>query len=153
MHFRYPVLIALLLLPACRQEDTDRDTALAGSPADTVRGGAAEGTVEFEAPRLIPGVLAQLQLVQESGGRLDEGSTAAYRGGAGALVDAMLTDLYRVGLGDDGSFRKQGDSVVRLVGGGAGDAPDADPARLRHSAALLRRLIETYQQRMRETPQ
>lgn len=153
MYFRPAVLLAFLLLTGCRQQDRDRDTALAGTPADTVRNGAADGAVEFEAPRLIPGVLAQLQLVQEAGGRLEEGSTAAYRGAAGALVDAMLTDLYRVGVGDDGSFRLRGDSVVKLVGGGAGDAPKADPARLRQSAALLRRLIETYQQRMREAQQ
>ena len=155
MHFRHAVLLSLLL-PGCGQQSPDREIASRGTAADSevaVSGeglGAAQGAVEFEAPRLIPGVLAQLQLVQDSGGRLDEGTTAGYRTAAGLLVDAMLTDLNRVGVGDDGSFRALGDSVVRLVGGGAGDAPKVDPVRLRQSAALLRRVIETYQQRMRE---
>ena len=156
MSFRHSTLLALLLLAGCRQQNTDRENTVSGSAADselTTTGeglGAAQGAVEFEAPRLIPGVLAQLKLVQDSGGRLDEGTTAGYRSAAGALVDAMLTDLNRVGVGDDGSFRALGDSVVTLLGEGAGDAPKVDPHRLRQSAALLRRAIGTYQQRMRE---
>ncbi len=155
MAFRHALLLALLLSPACRPQGSDSGQTVGGTAADsavteTGQGlGAAQGGFEFEAPRLIPGMLAHLKVVEDSRGRLDEGTTGGYRSAAGALVDAMLTDLNRVGVGDDGSFRALGDSVVNLVGEGAGDAPKADPERLLQSAALMRRAIDTYQQRMR----
>lgn len=147
--------LALVLLAACRQQSSDSGRTLEGTPADSAitgsggRLGAAQSGVEFEAPRLIPGMLAQLQVVEDSSGRLGEGSLAGYRSAAGTLVNAMLTDINRVGVGDDGSFRALGDSVVETVGGGAGGVPDTDPGKVRRSAALMRRLIDTYQDRMR----
>jgi hypothetical protein len=129
-----------------------------GSPADTVLTGSADelrtdtSGVEFEAPRLIPGLLASIQNVTERGGKVDEGTAAGYRQTAGTVVDAMLTDLNRIGVGDDGSLRALGDSAVMLIGEGAGDAPKADPDKLLRSAALMRRMVEAYQQRMRPMP-
>lgn len=149
------ILPALVLLAACRPQSSDSGRAVGGTPADSEltgageRLGAADSDVEFEAPRLIPGMLAQLRVVEDSGGRLGPGSAAGYRQAAGTLVDGMLTDVNRVGVGDDGSLRALGDSVVKIIGGGAGEAPEADPEEMRQSAALMRRMIDTYQQRMR----
>jgi hypothetical protein len=155
MTFRYPLLLILMLLAACRQRSPDSGRTLEGSPADSVVTGAgnsltAEPGVEFEAPRLIPGMLAMLEIIDERKGRVDEGTAAGYRQAAGSLVDAMLSDLYRVGIGDDGSFRALGDSAVTLVGGGAGEAPEAKPEEVLRSAGMMRRLIEMYQRQMKE---
>ncbi|MBA3259309.1 MAG: hypothetical protein H0T68_07590 [Gemmatimonadales bacterium] len=152
---RQLLFLALVLPAACRSQSSDSGRTLEGTPADSAitgtgeRLGAAESGVEFEAPRLIPGMLAQLQVVEDSSGRLGEGSMAGYRSAAGTLVDAMLTDINRVGVGDNGDFRALGDSVVKTVGGGAGGVPDTDPEGIQRSAALMRRLIATYQEKMR----
>jgi hypothetical protein len=147
------LLVALLLLGGCRSSNSDTGRNQPGVAADSeLTGGgaglgAAESGVEFEAPRLIPGMRAMLGVVADSG-RLDEGTATGYKQAAGRLVDAMLTDLNRVGVGDDGSFRAMGDSVVDLLGGGTG-VPDADAGEIERSAALLRRMIDSYQERMR----
>jgi hypothetical protein len=148
-------LFALALLAACRPRTSDSGRTLEGSPADTAVIGAGDRLeadttgLEFEAPRLIPAMRASLQVVTEQGGKVDEGTLAGYRHAAGRLVDAMLTDLNRVGVGDDGSFRALGDSAVAAIGGGAGDAPRAEPGAVLRSAGMMHRLIERYQERMR----
>jgi len=159
MTSRVTLLLAAALVGGCRAQTSDAERTLRGTAADSaITGdsnqlGAANAGVEFEAPRLIPGVLASMQVVTEGKGKVDEGTAAGYRQAAGTLVDAMLTDLNRVGVGDDGSFRARGDSVVTLVGGGPGDAPSPDPDRLMRSATQLRGLIDTYQERMRSAQQ
>lgn len=148
------LFLTLILLSGCRQQSSDPRQTLGGSTADSEvtgsgeRLGAAGGGVEHEAPRLIPGMLAILGMVTDSAGRLSEGTLTGYKQAAGRLVDAMLTDLNRVGVGDDGSFRALGDSVVNALGGGTG-VPDADAEAVRRSAEMMRRLIGTYNQRMR----
>lgn len=154
MWFRSSLLLVLTLVPACRPQGSDSGPTQRGTVADsevTGSGSLSADTagVELEAPRLIPGMLATLQLVEERGGRMEEGNVTAYRQAASSLVDAMLTDLNRLGSGDDGSFRALGDSVVALVGGGAGDAPEAEPEAMLRSAGMMRRQIEIYQERMR----
>lgn len=155
MIVRYPLLIAPLLVAGCQPQTSDGGRALEGSPADSLVTGTGNhlrtdtAGVEFEAPRLIPGMLATLRIIDERQGRLDAGTLTGYRQAAGALADGMLADLHRVGVGDDGSFRALGDSVVVIIGGGAGGSPEAEPEEVLRSAALARRLIDGYQRRMR----
>jgi hypothetical protein len=148
MRFRRLLLLFLLLpLAGCkdRRPGTAADSVVSGGA-----GGATATTASYEAPGLIPGVERMLQLVEQRQGELDEGTTAAYRNQASHLVNAMVDDLYRTGNVSDGSIRAWGDSALILIGGGAGDAPTAKPQDVLKSAAIVRRIIEEYGQRMRD---
>ena len=114
---------------------------------------AAEG-VEYEAPRLIPGMRAQLEQLRRPGGAGEsaEAGLTTYKNMAGSLVDAMLVDLNRVGSAEAEEVRALGDTVLNLVGGGTG-VPDASPEDVARSAELMRRLIDRYQQAMRAVRQ
>ncbi|HWB42618.1 MAG TPA: hypothetical protein VG500_15255 [Gemmatimonadales bacterium] len=143
--------LALLLLLACRESRSGMPET--GTPDVATRTGSAEmeddkAGVEYEAPRLIPAVRAQISRLQEEGGA-SEGNLTAFRSGAGTLVDAMQTDLNRVGVTDSGYFRVLGDSVLRAIGGGAGTPPDLKPEDVRPAAAQVERLIGLYEERMR----
>jgi hypothetical protein len=96
-----------------------------------------EAGVEFDAPRLIPGVRAQISEIEGPAGA-DEGNLTAFRNGVGALVNAMKADLNRVGVTDSGYFYVLSDSVLRGIAGGAGDL------------AQVERLIGIYEERMRK---
>ena len=72
----------------------------------------SEPGVEFEAPRLIPAIHAQITRLQEPQGSTEENLTA-FRNSVGALVSAMQADLQRVGVTDSGYFRPLSDSVTR----------------------------------------
>jgi hypothetical protein len=82
------------------------------------------------------------------GGGAAEANVTAYQAMADDLVNAMLTDLNRVGSSEIDGIRMLGDSVVNLTPGGAGVA-DADSEELARSTALMARLIDRYQQAMR----
>jgi hypothetical protein len=136
----------LTLLPACRRETPETATAdSASGPAiapNSASGDTASG-VEAEAPRLIPAMRAELQQLQTGG----EGNLESYRGTVSQLVDAMQADLTRSGRTDSGGFKMLADSVLRELGGGAGNPkPDAEAAR--RSVPAVRRLIDLYQTRM-----
>lgn len=140
------VFAILLIVPACRREPPETAAADGGSaPAvapGPVSGDTAAG-VEAEAPRLIPAMRAELQQLQSG----HEGNLESYRGMVGQLVDAMQADLTRAGRTDSGGFKLLADSVLRDLGGGAGNPkPDADNAR--RSVPAVRRLIDLYQTRM-----
>ena len=141
------LLIAwLTVLPACRRETPETgtaDTASASTIApNSTHGDTAEG-VEAEAPRLIPAMRAQLQQLQSGGER----NLESYRGMVGQLIDAMESDLTRAQRTDSGGFKLLADSVLRDLGGGAGNPkPDADNAR--RSVPAVKRLIDLYQSRM-----
>lgn len=152
------VLLLLMIgaLAGCDRNAARSGRAQPGSPADselTVAGdtvAAANTSVELEAPRLIPGLRAQLSALRDPEAGLSEGNITAYRTLAGDVVTAMMADLNRVGSPEAGQVRALGDSVVRLIGGGAGDAPAPSPERVTTSVEAMDRLIRHYQDAVRE---
>jgi hypothetical protein len=117
--------------------------------ADTIQ--AASSGVELEAPRLIPGLRAQLTALGDSAG-MTEGNVTAYRNLAADVVNAMEADLSRLGSPAVDRISELGDSVVSLIGGGAGEAPEPPPDRVQASIGLMQRLIEEYQAASRAIP-
>ena len=147
------ILLLLSALPGCRRTGAAAD-AQPGGPADsalTATGDTLESAragVEYEAPRLIPAMRAQLEVMGGAGAGATEGNVTGYKSMAGHLVDAMLTDLNRVGSSEVDGIRALGDSAVNLVGGGTG-VPGASPEDLARSRELMTRLITRYQEAMR----
>jgi hypothetical protein len=137
-------LLLLLILAACREPRSESGPG--GAPDVAARTGGAElqGSepgVEFEAPRLIPAVRAQIIEIEDQEGAT-EGNLAAFKRGVGTLVNAMRADLNRVEATDTGDFYALGDSVLRKIGDGAGDgASDV--------IGQVERLIEMYEEGMR----
>jgi hypothetical protein len=134
-------LLLLLIVTACR--DTRPESGAGGAPDVAARPGGpeledTEPGVEFEAPRLIPAIRAQIMEIEDP-----EGATktdfAAFRSKVETLVSAMRADLNRVGAADTGRFYALGDSVLRNIGGGAGTV-----------VGQLERLIEMYEEEMRK---
>jgi hypothetical protein len=151
MKFSNAMLLSLVVLAGCREWERRPGTA-----ADSVVRGTADQTTtsprtgDLQAPEVISAVTTTLNLIEQRKGQVEEGTVASYRNQVGRLVDAVLTDLNRAGRGDDGTLRSMGDSAVALIGGGAGDAPEAKPEDMLKSAATVRRILDIYQQRMRE---
>jgi hypothetical protein len=104
--------------------------------------------VEFEAPRLIPAIHAQITRLQEPQGSTEE-NLAAFRSDVGALVSGMQADLQRVGVTDSGYFRHLSDSVTRAFGGGSGPSARLKPEEVRPLSHQVERLIGLYEDRMR----
>lgn len=150
-------LFPALLLFACGEtrETATRGTASA-SPytADSesrAREDGVEGTnsgSELEAPRLIPAVKNQLELMS-TGSKISRENMTAYKNLAGDLVTSMQADLYRVGHADSGQFKALSDSVLNDLGGGTGTTAGPDPSQVPQHVSRMRRLIELYQQTMR----
>ena len=143
--------LVLLLVLACREsrsgvpETGPPDVALRTGSPELEDSGAA---IEYEAPRLIPGIRAQMTLLQEPGGATPENITA-FRNGVGHLTDAMRADLVRFGVTDTGSFRALSDSLMRELGGGPGTLAQLEPEKVRPTIAQVERLTSMYEQRMR----
>ena len=110
---------------------------------DTIQ--AASTGAELEAPRLIPGLRAQLSALADTGAIRPEGNAAAFRNLASDVINAMETDLNRMGSPEVDRVRTLGDSVLRTFGGGPGDAPEPPPDRVKHGVGLMERLIQEYQ--------
>ena len=152
-----PFLILTALLTACREtpETGTRGTASA-SPytADSenrAREDGLDGTnsgAELEAPRLIPAVKNQLELMA-GGSQVSRENMTAYKNLAGDLVTSIKADLNRVGHADSGQFRALSDSVMDDIGGGTGTAAGPEPSQVPQHVARMRKLIELYQQTMR----
>jgi len=147
-------LTLLLVLAGCRETRSDAggEVAAGGAVAaamDSAAVEAGEPGVEFEAPRLIPGIRAQMNEIRDPDGAT-EGNLTAFRNGAGRLVTAMESDLQRVGVTDTGYFTALADSVMREFGGGAGNVASLSPGQGRQAAAQIERLIGLYEKRMRE---
>ena len=85
------------------------------------------------------------QLAQIESG--SDGNLESYRGTVGHLIDAMETDLTRSGRVDSGGFELLADSLLRELGGGAGN-PMPDKEAVRRSVPAVRRLLDLYQARM-----
>jgi hypothetical protein len=144
--------LTLILLLACRSESRS-GVPETGTPDLTGRVGSPEladdeAGVEYEAPRLIPAIRAQMTQLQEPGGS-SEGNLTAFRNGVGTMVNAMIADLQRVGVTDSGYFRELSDSVLREMGGGPGTPPDMESQELKPALGQVERLIGMYEQRMR----
>jgi hypothetical protein len=134
-------LLALLILAACREPRSQ--SGAGGAPDVAARPGSAElqgnePGVEFEAPRLIPAIRAQIMEIEDPEGAT-EANLAAFKSGVGTLVSAMRADLNRVGATDTGGFYPLGDSVLRNVHDSAGTA-----------VGQVERLIEMYEEGMRK---
>jgi hypothetical protein len=146
--------LALALGLACRENRSGVPEA--GTPNAGLRAGNAgsqdtEPGVEFEAPRLIPAIHAQITRLQEPQGSTEENLTA-FRDNVGALVSAMQTDLHRVGVADSGDFRHLSDSLIRAFGGGPGPSAKVKPEEARPLSHQVERLIGLYEERMRAAP-
>lgn len=143
-------LSVLLVLAGCRQTRSEigRDER-----PDAQRTGSAElqdneGSLEFDAPRLVPAIRAQINEIEDPEGAT-EGNLTAFQNGVGTLVNAMEADLNRVGVTDSGYFWVLSDSIMREIGGGSGDVAELPPEKARQAAAQVERLIGIYEQRMR----
>ena len=148
---RAAIWLALMLTVACRESRSGVPET--GRPDVALRAGSAEledsePGVEFEAPRLIPGVRALMTQVQEQQGSTEENLTA-FRNNVGTLVSAMQADLQRVGVTDSGYFRELSDSVMRTFGGGPGSPAKVRPEEARPLTGQVERLIGLYEERMR----
>jgi hypothetical protein len=155
---RVHLLLLAPLLYACGRDTPEtgaRGTA-SSSPytADSEKRSREDGLdgtnsgAELEAPRLIPAVKNQLELMV-SGSQVSRDNMTAYKNLAGDLVTSMQADLYRVGLADSGNFKALSDSVVEDIGGGTGTAAGPEPSKVPQHVARMRRLIDIYQGAMR----
>ena len=151
-------LALALVLSACGRESPEtgaRGTASA-SPytADSqsrAREDSLEGTssgAELEAPRLIPAVRNQLELMSRDS-QINRENLTAYRNLISDLVTSMQADLYRVSFADSGQFRALSDSALDDLGGSTGTAVGPEPSKLKEHVARMRRLLELYQQTMK----
>ena len=155
---RLQILALILTLSACTRESSESGArgAASSSPytADSenrAREDGLEGTnsgSELEAPRLIPAVRNQLELMSRNSQTNTENRTA-YKNLAGDLVKSMQADLYRVGFADSGQFKALSDSVLNDIGGGTGMAEGPEPAEVKQHVARVRRLLDVYQQTMK----
>jgi hypothetical protein len=104
---------------------------------------------ELEAPRLIPAIQNQLNLMANGTQPPSTTNLTAYKNMAGDLINSMTADLYRAGYSDSGNFKALSDSVLDDLGGGAGTPARVNRAKLPQHVDRMQRLIRTYQQTMR----
>lgn len=148
------LLLAIALSVACSREKAGNSSASAyTSDADSsVREDGVAGTNsggELEAPRLIPAMQNQLNLMANGTQPPNPDNLTAYKNMAGDLINSMIADLYRAGYADSGNFRALGDSVLDDLGGGAGTSAKLDRSKLPQHVDRMQRLIRQYQQTMR----
>ena len=155
---RVQLLALAFILSACGREspETGARGSASASPntADSenrAREDGLEGTnsgSELEAPRLIPAVKNQLELMS-SGSQSSTENRTAYQNLTSDLITAMQADLYRVGFADSGQFKALSDSVLNDIGGGTGTASGPEPSQVTEHVTRMRRLLELYQQTMK----
>ena len=149
------LLLAIALSSACSREKAGNASASAyTSDADSsAREDGVAGTNsggELEAPRLIPAMQNQLNLMANGTQPPNPDNLNAYKNMAGDLINSMIADLYRAGYADSGNFRALGDSVLDDLGGGAGTSARLDRSKLPQHVDRMQRLIRQYQQTMRK---
>ncbi len=152
---RVVALLAAVLCVACSREKAGHASASAyTSDADSsARDDRMAGTntgAELEAPRLIPAVQNQLNLMANGTQPPNPENLTAYKNMAGDLINSMIADLYRAGYADSGNFRALADSVLDELGGGAGTPSQLDRSKLPQHVDRMQRLIRQYQQTMRK---
>jgi hypothetical protein len=149
---RTSLLLTAVLCAACSREKAGSASAYTSDSDSSVRGAGIEGTntgSELEAPRLIPAMQNQLNLMASGGQPTDPENLTAYKNLAGDVVNSMVADLHRAGLADSGDFRALKDSVTGDLGGGAGSESKLDRSKLKEHIPRMRRLISMYQEDMR----
>jgi hypothetical protein len=150
------LMAAAMLCAGCGREKVGNSSASASAytfDSDSVAqedglAGTPSGS-ELEAPRLIPAIQNQLNLMARGGRAVNTDNLTAYKNMAGDLINAMVGDLNRAGYPDVNEFRGLGDSVLSELGGGAGSEPQLDQSELPGHVERMRRLINMYQQAMR----
>src|SRR6476620_5397617 len=141
-------LLAMALSAACTREKAGNASASAyTSDSDsTAREVGIAGTnsgAELQAPRLLPAIQNQLNLMAKGGAPTNPDNLTAYKNMAGDLINSMIADIYRAGYADSGSFRALSDSVLNDLGAGAGT-----PQHIQR----MRRLIALYQKATKNVP-
>jgi hypothetical protein len=154
---QFPLLLLLagIMSMACSREKAGHASASAyTSDADSsAREDGLPGTnsgSELEAPRLIPAIQNQLNLMANGAQPPNPDNLTAYKNMAGDLINSMIADLNRAGYADSGGFKTLADSVLDDLGGGAGTTADLDRSKLPHHIDRMQRLIRLYQQTMRK---
>ena len=148
------LLMATLSLACSRDKAGNASASAYTSDADSSAredgfAGTNSGT-ELEAPRLIPAIQNQLNLMANGTQPPNPDNLTAYKNMAGDLINSMIADLYRAGYADSGNFKVLGDSVLSDLGGGAGTPSDLDRSKLPQHVDRMQRLIRMYQQTMRK---
>lgn len=156
---RVQLLALAFILSACGRESPEsgarRPASSSPYTADSesrAREDGLEGTnsgSELEAPRLIPAVKNQLELMS-MGSPANTENLTAYKNLASDLVTSMQADLHRVGFADWGQFGALSDSVLADIGGGTGTAAGPEPSEVKEHVTRMRRLLELYQQTMKD---
>jgi hypothetical protein len=151
------LLLAVVLSVGCTREKAGNASASAyTSEADsTAREVGIAGTnsgAQPEAPRLLPAIQNQLNLMAKGAQPVNPDNLTAYKNMAGDLINSMIADVYRAGYADSGRFRALSDSVLHELGGGAGTDATLDRSKLPQHIQRMRRLIALYQQATRNSP-
>ena len=154
------LLLGAVLCGACSGENRDsRGNASASAYTADADSSAREDGVpgtnsgaELEAPRLIPAIQNQLNLMSSGSRPPNPDNLTSYKNMAGDLINSMIADLYRAGYADSGNFKTLADSILNDLGGGAGTTAklEGSSARLPQHIDRMQRLIRLYQQTMRK---
>jgi hypothetical protein len=150
-------LLAMALVAGCSRERAGNASASAytsdsdSSAKENGFAGTNSGS-ELEAPRLLPAIQNQLNLMAKGAQPVNTDNLTAYKNMAGDLINSMIADVYRAGYADSGHFRALSDSVLNDVGGGAGTNAPLDRSKLPQHIQRMQRLIALYQQAMRNVP-
>jgi hypothetical protein len=136
-------LLAMALCAACTREKAGNASASAytsdsDSSAREVGIAGTNSGAELQAPRLLPAIQNQLNLMGKGAQPVNRDNLTAYKNMAGDLINSMIADVYRAGYADSGRFRALSDSILNELGGGAG----ADIQRMRRLIALYQQAIE-----------
>ncbi|HZN98784.1 MAG TPA: hypothetical protein VFB61_13705 [Gemmatimonadales bacterium] len=157
---RAVLVLGAVLCGACSGENRDsRGNASASAYTADADSSAREDGVagtnsgaELEAPRLIPAIQNQLNLMGSGSRPPNPDNLTSYKNMAGDLINSMIADLYRAGYADSGNFKTLADSILNDLGGGAGTTAklEGSSARLPQHIDRMQRLIRLYQQTMRK---
>jgi hypothetical protein len=150
-------LLAMAIVAGCSRERAGNASASAytsdsdSSAKENGLAGTNSGS-ELEAPRLLPAIQNQLNLMAKGAQPANADNLTAYKNMAGDLINSMIADVYRAGYADSGHFRTLSDSVLNDLGGGAGTQATLDRSKLPQHIQRMRRLIALYQQATRNAP-
>src|SRR6185312_4996433 len=114
-------------------------TSDADSNAREVGIAGTNSGAELQAPRLLPALQNQLNLMAKGGQPANPDNLTAYKNMAGDLINSMIADIYRAGYADSGRFQALSDSVLQDLGGGAGTSATIDRSELPQHIQRMRR--------------
>jgi hypothetical protein len=150
-------LLAMALGAGCSREKAGNASASAytsdsDSSAREVGLAGTNSGGQLEAPRLLPAIQNQLNLMARGAQPINTDNLSAYKNMAGDLINSMIADVYRAGYADSGHFRALSDSALNELGGGAGTHATLDRSQLPQHIQRMQRLIALYQQAIRNVP-